>query len=360
MSLESRSEILDQLQTALKSPVLSYVTGDRPGLETQIAGDQLLLFPRHLAALQDHDQLNLALYTRGGDAAAAWPIMSFLREHCKKLRVLVPFYAHSAGTLLALGADEIVMTRYATLSPIDPTVANQFNPQDPTNPANRLPIAVEDVMAFLELAKHEAAAPSLGDDAFRKLADSVHPLALGNVQRSINQIRQLARKMLALHASPKQADKIDALVNALTTQLYSHQHLVNRREAAEVGLQVTDASDKIEALLLRYYEQLSDDLKLREKFDPAAILRAASPQPPSPTAQPAMPTTPPAMLKVPVTVEQGYVETAKTCDAYVTEGELSQATVQQQQQMPGFPVPLNIPQMATTFQVLSQQWRKLA
>jgi len=348
MSLQSRSQILDQLQTLLKSPVLSYVTGDRPGLGAQIASDQLVLFPRHLAALQEQDYLNLVLYTRGGDATAAWPIMSFLREHCKKVRVLVPFYAHSAGTLLALGADEIVMTRYATLSPIDPTVANQFNPQDPTNPANRLPIAVEDVMAFLELAKYREGDPSLGDDAFRKLADSVHPLALGNVQRSINQIRQLARKMLALHATPKQADKIDALVNALTTQLYSHQHLVNRREAAEVGLHVSNATDKTEALLLQYYEKLCDDLKLHKKFDPAAIIRAATP--PSPPT--------PASPKVSVSEEQGYVETAKTCDAYVTHGDISQVTIQQQMQIPGMPV--SVPQVTTKFEVLSQEWQELA
>lgn len=363
MSLESRSQILDQLQVALKSPVLSYVTGDRPGLETQIASDQLLLFPRHLAALPDDDELNLLLYTRGGETTAAWPIMSFLREHCKKLRILVPFFAHSAGTLLALGADEIVMTRYATLSPIDPTVANQFNPQDPTNAANRLPIAVEDVMAFLELAKHEAAEPILGDDAFRKLADSVHPLALGNVQRNINQIRQLARKMLALHIKPKQKEQIDALVNALTTQLYSHQHLVNRREAAEVGLHVSNAPAKTEALLLQYYEELCEDLELREKFDPAAILRAAvtaaTPQPATPGAQPGTPATPPAGLKVPVTVEQGYVETTQTCDAYVTEAEVSQVRMPQQQ-IQGFPGPINIPQVATRFELLRQQWQRLA
>ncbi len=240
MSLQTRAQVLDQLQTELQSPVLAYVTGDREGLATQIANDQLVLFPRHLVSLPAHDELNLVLYTRGGETTAAWPIMSFLREHCKKLRVLVPFYAHSAGTLLSLGADEIVMTRYATLSPIDPTVANAFNPQDPAVPGNRLPIAVEDVMAFLQLAKDRTDDHQLSDDAFRKLADSVHPLALGNVQRSINQIRQLARKMLALHELPADV-KIDTLVNALTTEFYSHQHLVNRREASEMGLPIVSS-----------------------------------------------------------------------------------------------------------------------
>jgi hypothetical protein len=54
-------------------------------------------------------------------------------------------------------------------------------------------------------------------------------------------------------------------------------------------------------------------------------------------------------------LEQGYVETAKTCDAYVTEGEISQVAMQQQQ-MPGF----QGAQIATKFEVLSQQWRQLA
>jgi hypothetical protein len=222
-----------------------------------------------------HDELNLVLYTHGGEATAAWPIMSFLREHCKKVRVLVPFYAHSAGTLLSLGADEIVMTRYATLSPIDPTVANAFNSQDPTNPANRLPIAAEDVMAFLQLAKDHTDDDQLSHDAFRKLADSVHPLALGNVQRSINQIRQLARKMLSLHELPKSVE-IGALVNALTTESYSHQHLVNRREATAMGLPVVASADKIEKLLLDYYGHLCTDLELLNRWDPAFLYRTAS------------------------------------------------------------------------------------
>jgi hypothetical protein len=372
MGLESRAQLLEQLQDELKSPVLAYVTGDRPGLGTQIASDQLLLFPRHLAALPEHDELNLVLYTRGGETTAAWPIMSFLREHCKRLRVLVPFYAHSAGTLLALGADEILMTKYATLSPIDPTVGNAFNPQDPTNPANRLPIAVEDVMAFLEFAKDHAQEPNLRDDAFRKLGDAVHPLALGNVQRSINQIKQLAQKMLALHASPKEKGQIRSLVNALTTELYSHQHLVNRREAAAMGLHAVPAPEKIETLLLDYYNELCQDLKLRDNFDPAALYRAAitpathaghpgamsTPGPPQP-ARPPQQAMPGGPITVPVSVEQGYLETAKTCDAFITEGQISQVASQQPQQIPGLPMQVNIPQVATKFEVLSGGWRKL-
>jgi hypothetical protein len=370
------------LEAELDSPVLSYVTGDRPGLQTQIASDQLILFPRHLASLDESDELNLLLYTRGGETAAAWPIVGFLREHAKKVRVLVPFYAHSAGTLISLGADEIIMARYATLSPIDPSVANAFNPQDPANPANKLQIAVEDVMAYLQLATANGSADDaqLRGDAFRKLAESVHPLALGNVQRSINQIKQLARKMLALHEAKQPSEKIDAVVTALTTQLYSHSHLVNRREAREIGLPIAVASTKVETLLSEYYEELCVDLELRTKFDPAAIYRAAvaSGVPAAGASPVTAPTNLPGNLGVPgavaapgfaqgvapglaipVKVERGYLETVRSCDAYTTEGAISQVVTQQP--MPGLPMPMNISQVvAMQFQVLSDDWVRAA
>ena len=57
--------------------------------------------------------------------------------------------------MIALGADEIVMSNLSELSPIDPSAANVFNPPDPMNPQNRIPISVEDVMAYFDLAKNK-------------------------------------------------------------------------------------------------------------------------------------------------------------------------------------------------------------
>ena len=86
-------------------------------------------------------------------------------------------------------------------APIDPSVANQFNPQDPLNPQNRFAIAVEDVMAYFELARDNGVKRDEDLAAtFRRLAEAVHPLALGNVQRSIAMIQQLAEKLIRLHS----------------------------------------------------------------------------------------------------------------------------------------------------------------
>src|SRR5215831_3888292 len=215
MSFDERSAILQLIGAELEAGVLAYVTGDRENLELEVGADVLRRVPRHLEAIGKRDRLALVLYTLGGDTNTPWPFVNFLRGYCDELFVLVPFWAHSAGTLIALGADRIYMTRFGALSPIDPSVANEFNPHDPANPVDRIPIAVEDVLAFFQLASEQGADDAaLVGDAFHQLAESVHPLALGNVKRSIEQIWQLAKKLIRLH----KPDLDDAALSALVTR----------------------------------------------------------------------------------------------------------------------------------------------
>jgi len=303
MSFQTRSAILEEIGAELQAGVLAYVTGDRENLETEVSTDVLRRVPRHLEAVGKQDRLALVLYTLGGDTNTPWPFVNFLRGYCDELFVLVPFWAHSAGTLITLGADQIYMTRFGTLSPIDPAVTNEFNPEDRASPGNRVPIAVEDVLAYFQLAAEQGEDDAaLAHDAFVRLAESVHPLALGNVKRSIEQIWQLAKKLVRLHSPDVDDGALTALVTRLTTELYSHSHLITRAEAKALGLPVVEPSQHLEERLLAYYDHLKADLELLEKFDPGALQQ--------PRAQ------------LPVVVERAYIETASTCDAFVTRATL--------------------------------------
>src|SRR5260370_23959640 len=53
--------------------------------------------------------LDLVLHTPGGLVLAALPIAKAVREHKARDTVVVPHYAMSGGTLIALAADEIVI-----------------------------------------------------------------------------------------------------------------------------------------------------------------------------------------------------------------------------------------------------------
>src|SRR6202158_6199384 len=64
--------------------------------------------------------LDLVLHTPGGLVLASLQIARAVRNRKGKVTVFVPHYAMSGGTLIALAADEIVMSPYAVLGPVDP------------------------------------------------------------------------------------------------------------------------------------------------------------------------------------------------------------------------------------------------
>lgn len=247
-----------------------------PGLSTQFASDVKEALFRVLKDSGSPDGIDLLLYTRGGDTNSVWPLVSLVREFDSDFEVLVPFRCHSSGTLAALGAKRLVLTSLSELSPIDPSTGNQFNPRDPANPQSGMAISVEDVRAYrsfiLEqlLGSNEDEDESLplppeGLSLLQRLTTEVHPLALGNVNRVLQQIKQLAVNLLNLH--PVDGEDVQRIVKALTTQFFSHLHMINRYEAKDIlGDRVDFAShelsDALDDVLRAYEEQFA----LRKKF----------------------------------------------------------------------------------------------
>ena len=64
--------------------------------------------------------LDIVLHTPGGLVLASTQIARAINAHKGKISVFVPHYAMSGGTLIALAADEIVMSEHAVLGPVDP------------------------------------------------------------------------------------------------------------------------------------------------------------------------------------------------------------------------------------------------
>ena len=64
--------------------------------------------------------LDIVLHTPGGLVLASLQIARAIHKHPGKVTAFVPHYAMSGGTLIALAADEIVMSEYAVLGPVDP------------------------------------------------------------------------------------------------------------------------------------------------------------------------------------------------------------------------------------------------
>lgn len=66
--------------------------------------------------------IDFILHTPGGLAFSADMMAMALKYHKAKVTVMVPFYAFSSGTYIALAADEIVMEKYSSLAPVEPQI----------------------------------------------------------------------------------------------------------------------------------------------------------------------------------------------------------------------------------------------
>lgn len=196
----TRLPILQEIEKVRESSVILYVTGDRPGMETQISPEVIDLFVDHLDAMWPTKKISLVLYTPGGNTAAAWQLVNLLRTFCDELEVIVPSKALSSGTLISLGANRIVMTKQASLGPIDPSLNGPLNPPIPGGaPNHKAPVSVEAVQGFLDVVQDQLGVKDSQSLAsvWNHLSDKIHPLVLGQIFRTRSQIRTLAKRLLA-------------------------------------------------------------------------------------------------------------------------------------------------------------------
>lgn len=269
-------ELIKKIEEKRNSKVITYLTSDRKGpINARIAMDIIPVISNQLRKIGKTGNIDLFLYSTGGDTMVPWRLVSIIREYCDKFSILIPYKAHSAATMIALGADEILMSDLSELSPIDPSTANVFNPSDPKNPQNKIPISVEDVMAYFDLAKNKFGIKNDEDltRIFNKFVESnpqIHPLALGNINRTHNLIRILAKRLLKSHKNPMKEEEIDKIVNYFTEKLYSHQYLIGRKEAREdLGIKTIQFADKnLADLMTELYEEYKKEMQLDVLWNP--------------------------------------------------------------------------------------------
>ena len=271
-----RKSMLQKIEKERNSCALLFVTGDRSGLETRIGQDVIDLFVDHLDTTGPTGKISLVLYTAGGGVSAAWNLVNLIHMFCDEFEVIVPGKCMSAGTLITLGAKQTVMTKQATLGPIDPSIRHQLGPSIPgANPEARANVSVEAVNGYLDALRACSEGATFEAKALLDLSNKVHPLVLGEIFRSRQQIRDLARRLLNKHVDE---EKINDIINFLCSESGSHDYTINRREAKELGLNIEKCSEVLYGILRSLHASYSTQLELRTPFD---ITSLAPPHPPS-------------------------------------------------------------------------------
>jgi hypothetical protein len=343
----NKKELIQKIEGLRSSRVITYLTSDRQGAPgtpgARIAMDIVPIISKHLRAIGKTESIDLFLHSAGGDTMVPWRLVSMIREYCDKFSVLIPYKAHSAATMISLGADEIIMSDLSELSPIDPSTANVFNPPDPQNSQNKIPISVEDVMAYFDLAKNKF---GIKDDAelariFSKFVEAnpqIHPLALGNVNRTHNLIRILAKQLLKSHKSPMEEEEIDKAVDYFTEKLYSHQYFIGRKEAKEdLGLKtVISAGEELSKAMTDLYEEYAKEMELGILWNPENEL-----------GQNAMQNT--KGYKI------AFIESAEFSNFFELTLDYKKQQVHITQQTPQGPI--QMPQEQVVFRAIGQGWK---
>lgn len=270
MNFAARQAIYRQIEQSRATKVLSFIIGDRPGVETQIAHDARRLFVALLDQIGPTARISLLLDTNGGSVSAAWGLINLVHTFCDELEVIIPSKAMSAGTLMALGANNIVMTKQAALGPIDPSVDHPLGPHTDAN--LRVSVSAEAVHGYLDEAKRDINDPRGMAQVWTDLADRIHPIVLGEVFRRRAQIRFLAGKLIE-NAVPDES-KRQAVIDLLCSDSGSHDYTINRREAQALGLTVEKPSQQLYERLREIAASYTDEMKVLEPYSPSVMLGA--------------------------------------------------------------------------------------
>ncbi len=121
--MAERAEILSKLEEERGTNVITLIHRREPWEEKDenyiSIEDTEHVLMRIRQTPKDKD-VDLILHTPGGLVLAAEMIAMAVKNHPAKVTVIIPFYAMSGGTLIALAADEIIMEKDSVLGPVDP------------------------------------------------------------------------------------------------------------------------------------------------------------------------------------------------------------------------------------------------
>lgn len=269
MSLSERVELYKKIEAKRGNPLIVYITSQRPGANALMAGDVIDEFIDQLNVVNKKPKgsIDLLIESLGGDPLTSWKLISLLRSSFKKVNVIVPHSAFSAATLLALGADEIVMGPYGSLGPIDPQITTR------KKDGTAQQFGYEDVVSFLSFMREEGGITEQQyiRGAFEKLCEIVEPPALGFAKRSSSLSISIGEKMLQMHMTDSdKKNQAHAIAVKLNKSFFNHGHALGRKEAKEIGLNITIPDSDLEKLIWDVHTNFELDLKTRTPFDPLA------------------------------------------------------------------------------------------
>jgi ATP-dependent protease ClpP protease subunit len=226
-----RQALIAQIREKWGRRLICYVSGTAALIDR----DDTVGFVDLLHNVPRGEDLDLLLHTSGGDIDAAEKLISIVRttvaEKC--LRVIVPDFAKSAGTLMALGADRIVMSDTSELGPIDPQITLN------DGQGNRIQYPVQ---SYLDAyTAHSAALQNNPADIVAQIMlGKLDPARVKLFEAARNRARTFAEEQLRRWMFRTQQGNVTEIAGKLldTNRFLSHGQMINWEDAKQIGLLV--------------------------------------------------------------------------------------------------------------------------
>jgi hypothetical protein len=256
----ARQELIREIEQRTRRPLICFVGGSH----TEITRNDPLYFVDLLHNLRQGADIDFLLHTGGGDIDAAEKLGLLLRKKAApngSIRVIVPDYAKSAGTLLALAGDQILMSDSSELGTIDP----QISRPDGEGYSAKTYLDAYD--------RHSDRLAKKPDDAVAKIAlEKLDPVLVRKYERMTSRASAIAVDLLREGMIPDEQEAMKVATTLLDTNKWlSHgQMITHERALGVVGLRIEylPPRDELWDLFWRLYCQqriaAGEDQKLFE------------------------------------------------------------------------------------------------
>jgi hypothetical protein len=224
-----------------------------PGYTTMLMMEDINGLMSVMHGMEWDRHLTLVLHTPGGDPGAANALVAYLHSKYSDIEVIVPTFAMSAGTMMAMGANRIVMGRQSQLGPIDAQLQTKHGPVSAgamldTFARARQEIGANQNMAHLWHPILQSMGPSLVQEASNALQYG-EAMVAGWLEH-----RMFAGRPDANHVAQAAARHFNA-----TDVHKNHSRRIDRDEARAVGLTIEDleAHQQLQEAVLTAYHVVS-------------------------------------------------------------------------------------------------------
>ena len=173
--------------------------------------------------------LDLMVTSPGGDPETALRMAKICRDGRHDFRVIIPETAASAATLLALAAEEIVMSSASALGPIDAQLSL---------PLRRDYVSAKVIIEIYEEITQLAQTGALSPDLLGALIADIDLVTIQNAKGAVKRTGELVPELIKLRQTPPCEDKIKQVCEKLQGPA-SHAAAIGHDQASELGLPIT-------------------------------------------------------------------------------------------------------------------------